>query len=389
MRTAVVVGGGIGGLAAAVALARAGWRVTVLERAPRFTEIGAGVTLMANAQRALRELGLAEVVRADGRPQGDGGVRDSSGRWLTRIPGPDLVAAAGTSVIGIHRESLHRLLRDAVPAEALVSDARVVSVTPAPRGGASVAFVRGGTERSTTADLVVAADGIGSLVRGSLWPEHPGPLYSGITAWRSVTREPESVDVTVTSSWGPGTEFGIVPLADGRVYWFAAVDAPEGARSADELGDLRRRFRDWHDPIPALLASARPEDVLRHDLYELGKPLRTFVRGPVALLGDAAHAMTPHLGQGAAQALEDAVVLGRACTPDRPLESSLAVYDRARRPRTQQVARASRWAGRLGHQVRHAPLVATRNAVLRRTPPGVALGSILRFTRWDPESVDH
>jgi 2-polyprenyl-6-methoxyphenol hydroxylase-like FAD-dependent oxidoreductase len=386
MRHAIVVGGGIGGLGAAVALGRADWRVTVLERGG-YREVGAGITLMANAQRALRELGLAEVVHADARPQGDGGVRDSSGRWLSRVAGPDLVAAMGTGIIGIHREVLHRLLRDAVPPEALVGDARVVSVRPAGADRAAVTFVRGGKEHRRTADLVVAADGVRSVVRGTLWPEHPGPRYSGITAWRSVTREPEAVAVTAMSSWGPGTEFGIVPLADGRVYWFAAVDAPEGERSADELGDLRARFGDWHDPVPALLAAARPEDILRHDLYELGRPLGTYVRGPVALLGDAAHAMTPHLGQGAAQALEDAVVLGRACAADRPLRDSLAAYDHARRPRSQAVARASRWAGRLGQQVRYAPLVAARNTVMRRLPPRVALGSMSRFARWDPDSV--
>ncbi|PFG37916.1 2-polyprenyl-6-methoxyphenol hydroxylase-like FAD-dependent oxidoreductase [Georgenia soli] len=406
MRHAVVVGGGVGGLAAALALGRAGWRVTVLERAPAFAEIGAGITLPANARRALHALGLADVVGSGAPPQEEGGVRDPSGRWLVRLGGARAAGAGaeaaraepGTTgtrsgadaeavVVGIHRQHLHRLLLDAVPPDALVSGARVVSVRAAGAGRASVTFVRGGTERTATADLVVGADGIRSRVRSELWPEHPGPRYSGVTAWRSVTRGTETVQAGVTSTWGPGTEFGIVPLLDGRVYWFAAAPAPEGERSADELGDLRRRFRHWHAPIPALLASGQPEDVLRHDLYELGRPLRSFVRGPVALLGDAAHAMTPHLGQGAAQALEDAVVLGRACAPDRPVEVSLAVYDRTRRPRAQAVATASRWAGRVGHELRLAPAVALRNAVMRRLPAALALRPLTRFTRWDPDPL--
>ena len=390
-RHAVVVGGGVGGLAAALALSRAGWRVTLVEQAPAFTEIGAGLTLPPNARRALHELGLPDVVPADAPAQGVAGVRDSSGRWLTRL-GPlgtaDATSAAGGEavVLGVHRQHLHRLLLEAVPPDTLVGGARVVAVRPAEARRASVTF-RSGTEHTVTADLVVGADGIRSLVRGEVFPGHPGPRYSGVTAWRSVTRGTETVRTGVTSTWGPGTEFGIVPLLDGRVYWFAAAAAPEGERSADELGDLRRRFGHWHDPVPALLASARPEDVLRHDLYELGTPLRSFVRGPVALLGDAAHAMTPHLGQGAAQALEDAVVLGRACAPDRPLDVSLAVYDRTRRPRAQAVARASRWAGRIGHELRLAPAVAARNAVMRRLPPAAALRPLTRFTRWDPDRL--
>lgn len=406
MRHAIVVGGGVGGLAAALALVRAGWRVTVLERAPAFAEVGAGLTLPVNARRALHELGLADVVPAGARPQDDAGVRAPSGIWLTRLGGGaptvggdsaatrgtvggDSGAAAGTAVVGVHRQRLHRLLLDAVPPEALVSGARAVAVRPADAGRAAVRFVRAGTEHTATADLVVGADGIRSLVRGALWPEHPGPRYSGLTAWRSVTRGPQTVQAGATSTWGAGTEFGVVPLEDGRVYWFAAAAAPEGERSVDEVGDLRRRFDHWHDPIPALLASARPEEVLRHDLYELGRPLRTFVRGPVALLGDAAHAMTPHLGQGAAQALEDAVVLGRACAPDRPVGVSLAVYDRARRPRSQAVARASRWSGRLGPQLRLRPAVAARNGLMRRLPPAVAVRPLTRFTRWDPDRLEY
>lgn len=387
VRHAVVVGGGIGGLAAAIALDRANWRVTVLEQAPVFAEVGAGITLLANAQRALRELGLAEVAYADAQPQEAGGLREASGRWLSRYDAGTDVSSAGTAVIGIHRDSLHRLLREAVPADTLVSDATVTDVQPAGDGHAAVRFLRAGSQHRVEADLVVAADGLHSVVRRTLWPQHPGPQYSGITAWRSVTPAPQRVEVSASSSWGPGTEFGVVPLADGRVYWFAAMAAREGERAGDELAELRHRFHTWHQPIPSLLASARPDDVLRHDLYELSRPLKSYVHGSVALLGDAAHAMTPHLGQGAAQALEDAVVLGRACGPDRPPADSLAIYDRGRRPRSQAVAKASRWAGRLGHEMQHPALVTLRNAVMRRMPPTVAMRAVTRFTRWDPDSL--
>ena len=165
----------------------------------------------------------------------------------------------------------------------------------------------------------------------------PRPRYVGYTAWRLVT---PPVPVTETSeSWGRGERFGYAPLPDGRVYCYATANAPEGT-SDGGLAWLRRRFGGWHHPIPALLDAADPDAVLRHDLYEL-PPLKTYACGVVVLAGDAAHAMTPNLGQGACQALEDAVVLGSVMASG----AGLSAYDRQRRSRTQMITRRSRRVG--------------------------------------------
>ncbi|MBB5114414.1 FAD-dependent monooxygenase [Micromonospora echinospora] len=148
---------------------------------------------------------------------------------------------------------------------------------------------------------------------------------------------------------------------------------------------MRERFGDWHEPIPALLAATPPEAVLRTDLLHLDTPLPTYVQGRVALLGDAAHAMTPHLGQGAGQAIEDAVVLGAVCaTGTADLAGALASYDRQRRPRSQAVARAALRTARYGQQLRNPVAVALRDTTIRLTPSKAALRGMARYADWQP-----
>ncbi|RKT53213.1 FAD-dependent monooxygenase [Saccharothrix australiensis] len=361
---AVVVGGGLGGVAAAVALRVVGWEVVVLERAAEFGEVGAGVGVMPNALRALRALGLEDAVRAIGTPRVSSGVRDRRGRPLFRVD-----AAEAEHVVAVHRADLHRVLRSALPARCLVTDTEVASAD------------------DVDADLVVAADGIRSRLRAELFPGHPGPVYAGTTAWRSVTEARFPRDLELSQTLGPGTEFGVLPLGDGRVCWYAATVAPEGGREADELARVREVVGDWHDPIPALLAATPPETLLRHDIHELAAPLPAFVRGRVALLGDAAHAMTPYLGQGACMAFEDAVVLAAACARHTAVPSALAAYDRARRPRAQAIVRASRLAGRFGHRLRHPLAVAARDAAVRAIPTSVTLRGAERFLAWEPPAL--
>jgi 2-polyprenyl-6-methoxyphenol hydroxylase-like FAD-dependent oxidoreductase len=377
---AVVVGGGIAGLAAAIGLRLIGWEVTVVERAEVLSDVGAGISLHANGMRALDALGVGEAVRAAARPQYTGGTRTPTGSWLTRMDGATLEQALGTPVVGIPRAELHRLLRAALPSECLRVGAEATDVEHAGATRVRVPVSYG----TLDADLVVAADGVSSRLRDRLFPRHPGPVYSGSTVLRAITERPVALRTDFELTWGRGAEFGHIALLDGRAEWHAVLNSPRGVRYADALAAVRSRFADWHTPIPDLLEATRPDAVLHHDIHELTPPLPTYTVGRVALLGDAAHAMTPHLGQGACQALEDAATLTAALATEPTIGSALARYDSERRPRSQSVARAARQAGRMGQQLTHPLAVAARNAALRLAPSSVTVRAVLRHADWSP-----
>ena len=332
-RRAVVAGAGIGGLTAAAALGRRGWDVTVLERARALEPVGAGLGLAPNALHALDAIGLGAGVRRLSAVQGQGGLRRPDGRWLVRTDLNAIAARFGDPQLMALRANLVGLLAASLPAGALRTGVTVTSVDAgAPGRPARVVTSAGDLD----ADLVVAADGIGSVIRAALFPDHPGPRYSGFTAWRFVAPGPAG-PVEPAETWGTGAVFGTFPLAAGGVYCYASAAAPPGARHDDETAELKRRFGGWHDPVPGLIGSVPPASVLHDDVYWIAEPLPAYHRGRVAILGDAAHAMTPHLGQGACQAIEDAVVLASAAGT----EAGLAAYTAARMRRTRMVADGS------------------------------------------------
>jgi 2-polyprenyl-6-methoxyphenol hydroxylase-like FAD-dependent oxidoreductase len=361
---ALIIGGGIGGLATALSLRKAGLTVEVFERAPALEEVGAGIALWANGLRALDRLGVGEAVRAAGRLHDGGAIRSANGRVLLDLAGFSLPGGEGGGWLGCmtHRADLLSVLADAVGAST-VHTGREFQRLELRQDRVTAAFSDGSVAEG---DVLVGADGIHSEVRASL--QGPVPLrYAGYTVWRWVAAFDEA-RVLTGETWGAGARFGQAALPGNRVYAYAAADAAPGGRgAAGERRELERLFGSWHDPIPALIEAADPEAILRHDCYDM-RPLRAWGSGRCTLLGDAAHAMTPNLGQGACQALEDAVVLGRCVAPGGDVSAALRAYERERRRRTARFQNRSRSAGAMGQWA--SPLaVRTRSFLARRLLP--------------------
>jgi 2-polyprenyl-6-methoxyphenol hydroxylase-like FAD-dependent oxidoreductase len=333
---ALVVGGGIGGLAAGLALQRVAIEVLVLEQAPRLEAVGAGLGLAANAMQALDRLGIGDTVRARGL---------ATGRLVACRPdGKPLIDLRldGREMLGVHRADLQEVMAAELGDALRLGAACVVFRDD---GGIGVTL-EGGEE--VGGDLLVGADGLRSRTRAWLLDDGP-PMYAGYMGWRAVAElESEWLRGRMTETWGRGVRFGLIPIGRGRVYWFVSESRyePEAPVVPARKAELSRFVEGWHEPIQAAVA-ATPEDAITGTGIYWRKPVQTWGRGRVTLLGDAAHPMTPDLSQGAAQALEDAVVLAASLRAADDPVTGLRTYEDARRKRTAQIVRRSHQAGGL------------------------------------------
>ncbi len=352
-----IVGGGVGGLTAAIALGQRGHEILLYEQRTSFSEVGAGLSLWPNALAALGRLGLEDRMMASGRWEDEGAIRSSGGAVLRRIQNTNLM---------ILRSELQRVLVATMKDIPTILGIRCTGVVANARAPV-LRFQDGG---SVEADLIIAADGIRSTVRQSIAPHEDPPRYSGLCAWRGVVRTPGLVD-NAWLSVGNGLQFMAAPLPGGDVYWSPLVRLKEGqwGEIRDHRSFLLGLFRHWHEPIPTLLDRTPEEAFLPTPVYFRPAP-KWITSGRVALIGDAAHPMTPDLGQGGCQAIEDAVVLAECISVGGDnIDLALSEFQRRRLGRIRRVVREARQLG-LVMAEHHRILAPLRTAALRAVPAG-------------------
>lgn len=364
-----IVGGGIGGLTLAISLQQKGFDVSVFESAPEIKPLGAGLVIAANAVKAYDEIGLKKKIISAGKIINVFRIKDASGRTLSKTGLEKISAPPGiVNNFSIHRADLHEvLLRQLTPGTVQVNK-RCTDVTN-DNSGITIRFHDGAAAR---ADYLVACDGVHSAVRLKLLPGS-FPRYAGYTCWRGVVETiPENVNMEEASeSWGRGKRFGIVPLSKNQIYWFACMNAsPNDQRmKSAKTNELRHLFKDFHSPIPSILENTPDEKIIWNDIIDI-RPLKRFAFGNIVLMGDAAHAMTPNMGQGACMAIEDAVILGNLLSKFSP-EEAFRLFEKKRIGRTTAIVNRSWRIGKIA-QLENPILASLRNFAIRKTPTSIA-----------------
>lgn len=337
----VIIGAGIGGLTAGIALHRAGYTVEIYDRVQELRPVGAGISLWSNGVKVLNWLGLSERIAAIGGQMNQMEYRSAAGDLLNQISLTPLIKAVGQRPYPVARRDLQQLLLDAFPGEVKLG-ARCVAVKE--DGHQAIALFEDGSD--TVGDLVIAADGVRSTLRAYVLGEAVPPRYGGYVNWNGLVHA--SPDLAPPETWmiyvGNHQRASLMPVADNRLYFFFDVPLPKGFNPPDlsVQAELSEHFAGWTAPVQRLIERIDPEQTNRLEIHDVG-PLERMVRGRVALLGDSAHATCPDLGQGGCQAMEDVYLLTHfLTTTNLGVEDALKRYETSRKERTSAIVRKAR-----------------------------------------------
>jgi 2-polyprenyl-6-methoxyphenol hydroxylase-like FAD-dependent oxidoreductase len=361
-RRVLIVGGGIGGLTAALALKRTGHDPVIFEQAARLEDVqaGGGLLVWNNGMRALREIGLDEQAQAAAAVLHVTTFNSYRGDVLATWPIDQVAHNLGVPTVGVVRGDLHRVLAGALGQDTIKVGAHYESFL-ADGDGVTVRFSDGHEEHG---DVLVGADGVRSSVRGDLigLRDLRPPGYWGIQAVIEF-EHPQAQHGMFATYWGPGSRFAYHHVGGGRLYWFAVEDGEGTESPAERIEIVRERLKSWPEPVRSIIAASNDSDIAVMDIAD-AKPVKQWGTGPATLLGDAAHPILPNLGQGTSQALEDAVVLADALQDGSDVVTALRSYEKRRSPRTKGLVNFSRNLGRLG-RLKARPAVAFRERFMK------------------------
>jgi 2-polyprenyl-6-methoxyphenol hydroxylase-like FAD-dependent oxidoreductase len=361
--TFTILGGGIAGLTAALALRHKGIGCTVIEAAPEFRLVGAGIVLAVNAMRAYRQLGLYDQLLAAGNHVKQISIYDDRGRIINRTFTPGV---EGLTNLAIHRAALHRVLLDALGNTPITTGKRSKDID-INDDGYRVHFEDGST---TDTQHLIVAEGIHSPIRRKIVPASR-VRYSGYTCWRGVADNTLLNIHESSETWGTRGRFGMVPVGENKVYWFACKNAPPADERMKAMGtsDLLQDFGGYHPPIADILRTTPADQVIWADILDL-EPMDRYAYGNLLFIGDAAHATTPNMGQGACQAIEDALVLAKCLEENPVVEEAFRTFEQKRLERTHYIVKQSWQLGKMA-QWESPLLTRLRNVLIRSIPQRV------------------
>lgn len=366
---AIVVGAGVGGLAAGVALSRFGINAVVLERLAEFRQIqvGGGLHMWPNAMKVHRQLGLEDRIREIGAQVERLYMRTWRGKVLVEAPVGEIGREVGAPAIGVRRTELQSVLAEALPDGVLQLGSELTHFDQ-DADGVTVTLADGRTERG---DVLIGADGIRSVVREQLHHEGVEPRYSGYTSYigSTVFAHPAAPPEILTITFGPAARFVCYSTGHGRMSFIANLNSPPGAADPPEgrKAALIEAYRGWGDPVEPLIAATDEEKIAHMDLADR-EPLPRWGDGRVTLLGDAAHAMVPDVAQGACMAIEDSLVLAKSLSSHADVRDALRAYEAERQPRTSAVQKQARFAGRMG-QIENPFMAGVRDRIMKAMGP--------------------
>jgi len=361
----IIIGAGIGGLSTAIAMNMHSIDVKIFESAKELSSIGAGILIPPNAMAILKKYNLESHIRDLGVAIESIDIVDLKGKKLSETNTYHSNNGEAYQTVAIHRGILQKILLNALPTNTLVSNKRCIEVV----SDTNSIRARFGDDTSETGGFLVGADGIHSQVRNSTFP-NSALRYSGQTCWRGVS------DITLptkwlsrlTEIWGNGIRFGFVPISESKVYWYATKVAEKNG--SDNTADIKQYLQELYqkclEPVKDIIFNTPTSSIIRDDLNDL-LPLKTWFRDSTVLIGDAAHASTPNLGQGGAQAIEDSWFLAESISKYSTTHEAFHTFQKIRIAKAQKVVDASWQIGKITN-LSNSIACNVRNTIFRCIP---------------------
>lgn len=360
-----IIGAGIAGLTTAISLKQKGFDSVIFESASEIKPIGAGLALAGNAMMGFERLGILNEIIDIGQIVTSLNIFDNKGNVITKTDLKTLSEKYNINSYVVHRAELQKVLLSNVDQEQLFLNKKTIDIER--NGEKSIIKFEDGTEHEAT--TLIVAEGINSVIRQKIVP-NSSPKYSGYTCWRGIINNPvKNLDIKTSSEiWGKGKRFGIAPLKNNRIYWFACINATKNNEALRKytIKDLKREFKDFPNPVQSILSNTLDSDLIWGDIFDL-KPNENYAFDNILLIGDAAHATTPNMGQGACQAIEDAIMLAQELEKESNVSFAFKSFEKRRVKRVNGIVKKSRILGEIG-QLENTFLIKVRNFVFKAMP---------------------